>query len=92
MTGPLSAAWSEGYVTALVDFGITPTDETMAKATPNPYGSRNGRRQLSDYERHEIRHALGYHFEDCPGDWDTQAEILQTITERILSRRPERSA
>lgn len=92
MSGPLAAAWSEGYVTAMRDFSVKPTDDMMAWATPNPYGSRNGRRQLSDYERHEIRHALGYHFEDCPGDWDTQTEILETIAERILSRRPERNA
>ena len=87
-----SAAWHEGYVTALRDFDCTVTDEKMAAATKNPYGNKGHAGRLSEYERFEIRHALGYHFEDCPGEWDLQTEILEVIVERILSRRPERGS
>lgn len=89
----IGGAWHEGYATALHDFDIRVTDQDITeRVTHNPHGSRLGAQRLSEYERHEIRNALSYHFEDCPGDWDLQAQILETIVERILSRRPERTA
>lgn len=89
----LGAAWNEGYVTALNDFGIRVTNEDIeTRISRNPHTDLIARRTLTDYECHEIRNALGYHFEDCPGDWDTQTEIVTTIVRRILARRPDRTA
>lgn len=94
--GPLSAAWHEGYVTCLWDFHIQPTTEQMVLSTGNPHADRSARRVLTDYERFEIRNALGYHFGHLGCDDDAAREdmavILDVIVERILSRRPERGA
>jgi hypothetical protein len=90
----MASAWSEGYSTALRDFGIQVTDDDIEnRISPNPYGSRIARRNLSEHEKTEIRHALGFHFEDCiTAEFEDQATILELVVERILSRRPERSA
>lgn len=85
-----AAIWHEGYVTALHDFDVDITDAKIATATKNPH-EFTARTRLTDYERHELRNALSYHFEDCPGEWDLQAEIVTVVVERILSRRPERA-
>lgn len=99
--GPLAAAWHEGYVTCLWDFHIQPTTEQMVLSSTNPHADRSARRILTEYERFEIRNALGYHFghKDLPGHGcgdevgrDETAEILEVIVERILARRPERGA
>lgn len=85
--------WNEGYCTALADFGIQPTGKDIKeRISPNPHSTRRERQRLTDYERHEIARALGYHFDDCPGDRETQTEIMTVVVERILSRRPERGA
>lgn len=87
------AVWHDGYCTALKDFGIRVTEDDIEnRISKNPHGDRIGRRRLTEYERREIRTALGYHFDDCPVDFDLQAEIVTTVVERILSRRPERAA
>lgn len=87
------AAWNEGYLTALRDFGVQVSGKDLeTRVSENPHDTPAGRRRLSDYERRELRSALGYHFEDCLGDWEMQAEIVETTVERILSRRPERDA
>jgi hypothetical protein len=85
-----AAAWHEGYATALHDFDIRVTDEQIPNLSRNPHGGHLDT-SLTEYERAEIRQALSYHFEDCPGEWDLQAEIVSTIVERILSRRPGRA-
>lgn len=85
--------WAEGYHTALHDFGIRPTGKQIEGLTRNPYTSpHRARTQLNDFERNEIRNALGYHFEDCPAEAADQLLIVETIVERILARRPARGA
>lgn len=86
-----AAAWHEGYSTALHDFDIRVTSDQIPKLSRNPHGDGVDE-SLTEYERAEIRQALGFHFEDCPGEWDPQAEIVTIIVERILSRRPGRGA
>lgn len=92
----LGAIWDEGYVTCLWDFGIQRTTEQAIKASENPHGSRIARRELTDYERFEIRNALGYHFgyQNCDrvDELEETAQILEVLVLRILSRRPERGA
>jgi len=95
----LGDAWHEGYMTALIDFEVAVTDEGISRSTKNPHSCRPlDRDDLTAYEKHEIRNALGYHFDpfgppaDCRDDYDLQAEILETIVLRILARRPARGA
>lgn len=45
---------------------------------------------LADYERAELRAALGYHFDECAdgvADLDDQLTVLGAVVERILGRR-----
>ena len=84
-------AWTEGYHTALYDFGIYITEEKSKKISPNPHGQGQALGELTEHEKHDIHRALGYHFEDCT-EWDEQAEILYIVVMRILARRPGRGA
>lgn len=89
----LGAAWDEGYKTALRDFNIEVTGKDLEeRVTRCPHGDNIDRTGLTEYEKFELRNALGYHFEDCPGEWDLQTEIVVAVVGRILSRRPDRTA
>lgn len=92
--GSQAGAWEEGYHTALHDFGIQVTEKDITeRVSKNPHARREGRTRLSEFERFEIRHALGYHFNDClTPEFEDQAMIIETIVERILTRRPERAS
>ena len=92
--GTNSALWHEGYITALRDFDIHPSDEDLSfRMSRNPHADPIARRELTDNERHEIRASLRYHFDDCASDeLEEQATIIDVVVERILARRPARSA
>lgn len=83
----LARAWGEGYATCAHDQDIPVRPEL---ASPNPYECGPVDR-LNDFERFELRTALGYHFNDCAtADWENQVLIIETVVERMLSRRPSR--
>lgn len=85
-----AAAWHEGYISALMDFDVTTTDEQIERATKNPYATTEQKRRLSAHEIFEIRNALRFTLENDSEEWSLQSEIMCVIVERILSRRPER--
>lgn len=55
---------------------------------PPPPSAATPTRNLSEFERNELRQALMFHFEDClHSDFEQQWLVIECVVERILNRR-----